>query len=335
MVSYKKLGFVNTIEMFKKAVSGKYAVPAYNFNNMEQLQAIMTACVETQSPVILQVSKGARKYANQTLLKYLGQGAVEMMKDMAKDQGLKPVPVALHLDHGDSFELCKSCVESGFSSVMIDASHETFEKNMEITREVVKFAHKHDVTVEGELGVLAGIEEHVQSEKTHYTKPEEVEEFVKNTKADSLAISIGTSHGANKFKPEQCTKNADGVYVPPELRFDILEEVEKRIPGFSIVLHGSSSVPPEAVKIINSNGGGLKDTVGIPEEQIRKATQSAVCKVNIDSDGRLWMTAAIRRHFNEKPADFDPRKYLTPARDALIAMYKHKNENVLGSAGKA
>jgi len=335
MVSYKKLGFVNTRELFKKAVKDKYAIPAYNFNNMEQLQAIVVACVETQSPVILQVSKGARKYANQTLLQYLGQGAVQMMNELAKEKKLKPVPIALHLDHGDTFEIAKSCIESGFSSVMIDASSETFEKNIEITKKVVEFAHKHDVTVEGELGVLAGIEEHVQSEKTHYTKPEEVEEFVKKTDVDSLAISIGTSHGANKFKPEQCTKTADGIYVPPELRFDILEEVEKRIPGFPIVLHGSSSVPVEAIKMINENGGGLKDTVGIPEDQIRKATKSAVCKVNIDSDGRLWMTAAIRKHFNDKPADFDPRKYLGPAREALITMYKHKNENVLGSAGKA
>jgi len=335
MISYKKLGFVNTRELFKKAVSGRYAVPAYNFNNMEQIQAIIVACVETQSPVILQVSKGARKYANQTLLQYMAEGAVEMMKEHAKEKKLKTIPVAQHLDHGDSFELAKSCIESGFSSVMIDASHETFEKNMEITREVVKYAHKHDVTVEGELGVLAGIEEHVSSEVTHYTKPEEVEEFVKKTDVDSLAISIGTSHGANKFKPEQCTRNADGVYVPPELRFDILEEVEKKIPGFPIVLHGSSSVSVEAVKMINDNGGALKGAVGIPEAQLRRATQSAVCKVNIDSDGRLWMTAAIRKHFKEKPADFDPRKYLGPAREALIAMYKHKNENVLGSAGKA
>jgi len=335
MISYKKLGFVNTRELFKKAVSGRYAVPAYNFNNMEQIQAIIVACVETQSPVILQVSKGARKYANQTLLQYMAEGAVEMMKEHAKEKKLKTIPVAQHLDHGDSFELAKSCIESGFSSVMIDASHETFEKNMEITREVVKYAHKHDVTVEGELGVLAGIEEHVSSEVTHYTKPEEVEEFVKKTDVDSLAISIGTSHGANKFKPEQCTRNADGVYVPPELRFDILEEVEKKIPGFPIVLHGSSSVSVEAVKMINDNGGALKGAVGIPEAQLRRATQSAVCKVNIDSDGRLWMTGAIRKHFKEKPADFDPRKYLGPAREALIAMYKHKNENVLGSAGKA
>ena len=335
MVSYKDLGLVNTREMFKSAVKDKYAVPAYNFNNMEQIQAIITACLETQSPVILQVSSGARKYADQTLLRYMGQGAVEMMKAHAKEKGLKEIPIALHLDHGDTFELCKSCIDSGFSSVMIDGSHHSFEDNMKLTKQVVEYAHQFDVTVEGELGVLAGIEDDVVAEKTTYTQPEEVIEFVKNTGVDSLAISIGTSHGANKFKPEQCTKNADGVYIPPELRFDILQEIEEKIPGFPIVLHGSSSVPVEAVKMINDNGGDLKDSVGIPEEQLRKATQSAVCKVNIDSDGRLWMTAAIRKHFNDKPGDFDPRQYLGPARVALIAMYKHKNENVLASANKA
>jgi fructose-bisphosphate aldolase, class II len=335
MTSYKDLGFVNTKEMFKKAITGKYAVPAYNFNNMEQIQAIIIACTETQSPLILQVSSGARKYANQTLLQYMGQGAVEMMKELAREKGLKEIPIALHLDHGDTFELAKSCIDSGFSSVMIDGSHHPYEDNVALTKKVVEYAHQYDVSVEGELGVLAGIEDEVVAEKSTYTKPEEVVDFVKRTGVDSLAISIGTSHGANKFKPEQCTKNKDGVYIPPELRFDILEEIEKQIPGFSIVLHGSSSVPVEAVKIINANGGALKDSVGIPEEQIRKATQSAVCKVNIDSDGRLWMTAAIRKHFNEKPADFDPRQYLGPARLALIEMYKHKNINVLGSAGKA
>jgi fructose-bisphosphate aldolase class II len=335
MVSYKDLGFVNTREMMGKALDGSYAVPAYNFNNMEQLQAIITACVETQSPVILQVSKGARKYANQTLLRYLGQGAIEMMKDLAKEKGLKEIPVALHLDHGDSYELCVSVIESGFSSVMIDASSLPFDENIALTKKVVDYAHQYDITVEGELGVLAGIEEEVQSEVTHYTKPEEVEEFVERTGVDSLAISIGTSHGANKFTPEQCTKNEDGVYVPPPLRFDILEEVEKRIPGFQIVLHGSSSVPPEAVKIINEYGGALKDSIGIPEEQLQKAVKYNVCKVNIDSDGRLWMTAAVRKHLAEKPEDFDPRKYLGPAREALIEMYKNKNEKVLNSAGKA
>ena len=335
MTSYKELGFVNTREMFKKAMAGKYAVPAYNFNNMEQIQAIITACLESQSPVILQVSSGARKYADQTLLKYMGQGAIEMMRTHAKEKGLKEIPIALHLDHGDTFELCKSCVESGFSSVMIDGSHHPYDKNVELTKQVVAYAHQHDVTVEGELGILAGIEDDVVAEESSYTKPEEVVDFVQKTGVDSLAISIGTSHGANKFKPEQCTQNEDGVYIPPPLRFDILEEIEKQIPGFTIVLHGSSSVPVEAVKIINDNGGALKDSVGIPEEQIRTAAQSAVCKVNIDSDGRLWMTAAVRKHFNDKPADFDPRKYLGPARVALIEMYKHKNESVLGSAGQA
>lgn len=335
MTSYKDLGLSNTKEIFAKAVDGKFAVPAYNFNNMEQIQAIITACLETQSPVILQVSSGARKYADQTLLKYMGQGAVEMMKRMAAEKGLKEIPIALHLDHGDTFELCKSCIESGFSSVMIDGSHHSFEDNIELTKKVVEYAHKYDVTVEGELGVLAGIEDAVVAEHSTYTQPEEVVEFVEKTGVDSLAISIGTSHGANKFKPEQCTKNEEGVYIPPALRFDILDQIEKKIPGFPIVLHGSSSVPVEAVKIINENGGALKDSIGIPEEQIRKATQSAVCKVNIDSDGRLWMTAAIRKHFKDNPSEFDPRKYLGPAREALIKMYKHKNENVLGSAGKA
>ncbi len=335
MVSYKDLGLVNTRDMFAKAMKGGYAVPAYNFNNMEQIQAIIAACVETQSPVILQVSSGARKYANQTLLRYMGQGAVEMMKDMAKEKGLKPIPIALHLDHGDTFELCKSCIESGFSSVMIDGSHHPYEKNVELTKQVVEYAHKYDVTVEGELGVLAGIEDDVVAAKSTYTKPEEVIDFVGRTGVDSLAISIGTSHGANKFKPEQCTKNADGIYIPPELRFDILEQIQEKIPDFPIVLHGSSSVPIEAVKIINAHGGALKNSIGIPEEQLRKATTYNVCKVNIDSDGRLWMTAAIRKHFAENPAEFDPRKYLGPARQALIEMYKHKNLNVLASAGKA
>jgi len=302
---------------------------------MEQIQAIVVACVETQSPVILQVSSGARKYANQILLQYMGQGAVEMMKEYAKEKGLKPVPIALHLDHGDSFELAKSCIESGFSSVMIDGSHLPFEKNIELTKQVVAFAQQHDVTVEGELGQLAGIEDDVHAEHSTYTDPNDVVKFVKETGVDSLAISIGTSHGANKFKPAQCTRNADGVLVPPPLRFDILAEIEQKIPGFPIVLHGSSSVPADAVKIINENGGALKDSIGIPEEQLRDATKSAVCKVNIDSDGRLWMTAAIRKVFKEKPAEFDPRKYLGPARDALVTMYKHKNEHVLGSAGKA
>jgi fructose-bisphosphate aldolase class II len=330
MVSYKDLGLVNTKELFKKAVAGGYAIPAYNFNNMEQMQAIIQACVETKSPVILQVSSGARKYANKTLLRYMAQGAVEYAKELGYS-----IPIVLHLDHGDTFELCKDCIDSGFSSVMIDGSHHPYEKNVELTKQVVEYAHKHDVTVEGELGVLAGVEDDVSSEHSNYTQPEEVEDFVKKTGVDSLAISIGTSHGATKFKPEQCTRNADGVLIPPPLRFDILEEIEKRIPGFPIVLHGSSSVPVEQVNIINQFGGKMKDAVGIPEEQLRRAAKSAVCKINIDSDGRLAMTAAVRKFFAENPAEFDPRKFLAPARDSLKELYKHKNTNVLGSAGKA
>lgn len=335
MVSYKELGLVNTRDIFKKAMAGKYAIPAYNFNNMEQLQAIIIACVETQSPVILQVSSGARKYANQTMLRYMAQGATAMMKELANAKKLKAIPIALHLDHGDTYELAVSCIESGFSSVMIDGSHLPFEENVALTKKVVDYAHKYDVTVEGELGVLAGIEDDVKAEKSTYTHPEEVIDFVSRTNVDSLAISIGTSHGAHKFKPSQCTRNADGIYIPPELRFDILEEIEKRLPGFPIVLHGASSVPIEAIKLINATGGGIKDSVGIPEEQLRRAARSAVCKINIDSDGRLWMTASIRKTMAENPAEFDPRKYLGPARQALIDMYKHKNEAVLGSAGKA
>ncbi|MFH1874148.1 MAG: class II fructose-bisphosphate aldolase [Pseudomonadota bacterium] len=334
-VAYKDLGLVNTKEMFKQAFAQKYAVPAYNFNNMEQIQAIITACVETRSAVILQVSSGARKYADQTLLRYMAQGAVQMARELEKKHGCdQEIPIALHLDHGDTFELCKSCIDSGFSSVMIDGSHHTYEKNVELTRQVVEYAHKHNVTVEGELGVLAGIEDEVVADKSTYTKPEEVFDFVEKTGVDSLAISIGTSHGANKFKPEQCTKDEQGKLVPPPLRFDILEEIEKKIPGFSIVLHGSSSVPEDAVATINKYGGALKETIGIPEDQLRRAAKSSVCKINIDSDGRLVMTAAIRKHFSEKPADFDPRKYLGPARVALIEMYKEKNIKVLGSSGR-
>jgi fructose-bisphosphate aldolase class II len=330
MVHYKELGLVNSKELFQKAVKGGYAIPAFNFNNMEQLQAIIQACVEAKSPVILQVSSGARKYANQTLLRYMAQGAVEYAKELGYN-----IPIVLHLDHGDSLELCKSCIDFGFSSVMIDGSHLPYEKNIELTKQVVEYAHKHNVTVEGELGVLAGVEDEVSAEHHTYTRPEEVEDFVKRTGVDSLAISIGTSHGANKFKPEQCTRNADGVLVPPPLRFDILEEIERRIPGFPIVLHGASSVPQDKVATINKYGGQLKDTIGIPEDQLRRAAASAVCKINIDSDGRLAMTAAIREQFALKPAEFDPRKYLGPARDALKELYKHKVSNVLGSAGKA
>lgn len=328
-VSYKTLGLVNTKEMFADATKHQYAVPAYNFNNMEQMQAIVQACVETKSPVILQVSGGARKYANQTLLRYMAQGAVEY----AKELGLN-IPIALHLDHGDTFELCKSCIDMGFSSVMIDGSHHSFEDNIALTKKVVEYAHQFDVTVEAELGVLAGVEDEVSSAVSHYTKPEEVIEFVTKTGCDSLAISIGTSHGANKFTPAQCTRNADGVLVPPPLAFNVLEEVEKKLPGFPIVLHGSSSVPQDKVKIINQYGGALKDAVGIPEEQLRKAAKSAVCKINIDSDGRLAMTAAIREVFAKSPAEFDPRKYLGPARESLKELYKAKNLNVLGSANR-
>ena len=330
MVNYKDLGLVNTREMFKKAIEGKYAIAAFNFNNMEQMQAIIQATVETKSPVILQVSSGARKYANQTLLRYMAQGAVEY----AKELGCAHPQIVLHLDHGDSFELCKSCIDMGFSSVMIDGSHLPYEENIALTKKVVDYAHQFDVTVEGELGVLAGIEDDVKAEHHTYTEPDQVVDFVSRTGVDSLAISIGTSHGANKFTPEQCTRDANGVLVPPPLRFDILQEIEKRIPGFPIVLHGASSVPQEYVKIINTHGGKLKDAVGIPEEQLRKAAKSAVCKINIDSDGRLAMTAAVREVLATKPAEFDPRKYLGPARESLKKLYEHKLINVLGSAGK-
>lgn len=322
-IKYSDLGLANTKELFKKSMEGGYAIPAYNFNNMEQLQAIIIGCTESRSPVILQVSSGARKYANQTLLRFMAMGAVEMMKELGGN-----IPIALHLDHGDKFELCKSCIDTGFSSVMIDGSHHSFEDNIKVTKEVVAYAHERDVTVEGELGVLAGIEDDVVAEVSHYTKPEEVEEFVEKTGVDSLAISIATSHGAYKFKLKP------GESVPP-LRFDILEEVEKRIPGFPIVLHGASSVVPEYVEIINKYGGKLENAVGVPEDQLRKAARSAVCKINIDSDGRLAVTAMIRKVMGEKPSEFDPRKYLGPAREELIKMIKYKNENVLGSAGKA
>ena len=330
MVNYKDLGLVNTREMFKKAIAGQYAIAAFNFNNMEQMQAIIQAAVETKSPVILQVSSGARKYANQTLLRYMAQGAVEY----AKELGCAHPQIVLHLDHGDSFELCKSCIDMGFSSVMIDGSHFPYEENIALTKKVVDYAHQFDVTVEGELGVLAGIEDDVKAEHHTYTQPEEVIDFVSRTGVDSLAISIGTSHGANKFTPEQCTRDANGVLVPPPLRFDILKEIEKKIPGFPIVLHGSSSVPQDLVAIINKYGGALKDAIGIPEAQLREAAKSAVCKINIDSDGRLAMTAAVREVLATKPAEFDPRKYLGPARDWLRELYKKKLINVLGSAGK-
>jgi fructose-bisphosphate aldolase, class II len=322
-VSYKDLGLVNSREIFRKAVDGGYAIPAYNFNNLEQLQAIITACAETRSPVILQISKGARSYANETMLRYMATGAVQMAKEMGAD-----IPIVLHLDHGDSFDLCKSCIESGFSSIMIDGSHLPYDENVALTRQVVEFAHAHDVTVEGELGVLAGIEDEVVAEKSTYTQPDEVEDFVRKTGVDSLAISIGTSHGAYKFKLKE------GESVPP-LRFDILEECEKRIPGFPIVLHGASSVIPEYVALINQYGGKMDGAVGVPEDQLRRAAASAVCKINIDSDGRLAVTAKVREYLANNPGEFDPRKYLGAARTELVRLIKHKNEAVLGSAGKA
>ena len=330
MVNYKDLGLVNTRAMFAKAIKGGYAVPAFNFNNMEQLQAIIQAAVETKSPVILQVSKGARQYANQTLLRYMAEGAVAY----AKELGCAKPEIVLHLDHGDSFELCKSCIDMGFSSVMIDGSHLPYDENVALTRKVVDYAHQFDVTVEGELGVLAGVEDEVSAEHHTYIRPEEVVDFVTKTGCYSLAISIGTSHGANKFTPEQCTRDAHGRLVPPPLRFDVLEGVEKELPGFPIVLHGSSSVPQEEVDTINKYGGALKDAIGIPEEQLRKAAASAVCKINIDSDSRLAMTAAVREVLATKPAESDPRKYLGPARENMKKLYIHKIVDVLGSAGK-
>ena len=319
-ISYKELGLVNSRDLFAEAVKGGYAIPAYNFNNLEQLQAIVMACVETGSPVILQVSKGARKYANQTLLRHLARGAVEYAEELGRS-----IPIVLHLDHGDTFETCKDCIDTGFSSVMIDGSHLSYDDNVALTLQVVEYAHQHDVTVEGELGVLAGVEDEVASETHTYTQPEEVEDFVTKTGVDSLAIAIGTSHGAYKFKPGE----------DPKIRLDILAEIEQRIPGFPIVLHGSSSVPQDLVATINAYGGKLKDAIGIGEDQLRKAAQSAVCKINIDSDGRLAMTAAIRKVLAEKPEEFDPRKYLGPARESLKELYKHKILNVLGSNDKA
>ena len=329
MISYKELGLVNTREMFAKAVKGGYAIPAFNFNTMEQMQAIVQAAVETKSPVIMQVSKGARNYANGTILRNLAKGAVEY----AKELGCENPEIVLHLDHGDSFEICKECIDNGFSSVMIDGSHLPYEENVALAKKVVDYAHQFDVTVEAELGVLAGVEDEVSAAESHYTKPEEVIDFATRTGCDSLAISIGTSHGAHKFTPEQCTL-VNGVLVPPPLAFDILAEIEEKLPGFPIVLHGSSSVPEEEVETINKYGGALKAAIGIPEPWLRESAKSAVCKINIDSDSRLAMTAAIRKTFVEKPAEFDPRKYLGPARDNMEKMYKHKIINVLGSDNK-
>jgi fructose-bisphosphate aldolase class II len=326
------LGLVNTREMFKKAVAGGYAIPAFNFNNMEQLQAIIQAAAETKSPVILQVSKGARNYANSTLLRYMAEGAVAY----AKELGWKNPQICLHLDHGDSFELCKDCVDMGFSSVMIDASSLPYEENIALSKKVADYAHQYDVTVEAELGVLAGVEDEVAAEESHYTRPEEVIDFATRTGCDSLAISVGTSHGAYKFKPEQCTVDPQtGKLIPPPLAFDVLHEIEKKLPGFPIVLHGSSSVPQEYVDMCNKYGGNLPNAIGIPEEQLREAAKSAVCKINIDSDSRLAMTGAIRKHLAENPGHFDPRQYLKPAREEMKKMYMHKIINVLGSDGKA
>ena len=331
MVNYKDLGLVNTREMFKRAVAGGYAIPAFNFNTMEQMQAIVQAAVETKSPVIMQVSKGARNYANATILRYMAEGAVAY----AKELGCEHPEIVLHLDHGDSFELCKDCIDMGFSSVMYDGSSLPYEENIRISRQVVEYAHKYDVTVECELGVLAGVEDEVASEESHYTKPEEVIDFATRTGCDSLAISIGTSHGAYKFKPEQCTRDPKtGKLVPPPLAFDVLAEIEKKLPGFPIVLHGSSSVPQKYVDIINQYGGKLPDAVGIPEEQLRKAAKSAVCKINIDSDSRLAYTAGVRETLALHPEYFDPRQYGKVARAYMTDMYKEKITDVLGSDHK-
>ena len=321
------MGLVTSKEMFKKAYEGGYAIGAFNVNNMEIIQGITEAAKEENAPLILQVSAGARKYANHTYLIKLVEAAI-IETDL---------PICLHLDHGDTFELCKSCIDGGFTSVMIDGSHHSFQDNIELTKKVVEYAHAHGVVVEGELGRLAGIEDavNVSAEDASYTRPDEVEEFVSKTGVDSLAIAIGTSHGAYKFTPAQCTRNEKGILVPPPLRFDILEEVSRRLPGFPIVLHGSSSVPQQFVKMINDNGGKMPDAVGIPEEQLRKAAKSSVCKINIDSDLRLAMTAAIRQYFNEHPDHFDPRQYLKPARENIKQIVKHKIVNVLGCNGKA
>ena len=317
---------VTTKEMFEKAYNGGYAIGAFNVNNMEIIQGITEAAKECNAPVILQVSKGARAYANRTYL-------VKLVEAAEKETGL---PICLHLDHGDSFETCKSCIDDGFTSVMIDASSKPLEENIQITKQVVEYAHAHGVVVEAELGTLAGVEDEVKvsAEDSSYTRPEDVERFVKETGCDSLAIAIGTSHGAYKFKPEQCTRNEKGILVPPPLRFDILKEVSKRLPGFPIVLHGSSSVPQEWVKVINENGGKMPDAVGIPEEQLREAAKLSVCKINIDSDLRLAMTGSIRQHFAEHPADFDPRQYLKPARENIKQLVKHKIIDVLGCDNK-
>ena len=327
------MALVTSTEMFKKAYAGGYAIGAFNVNNMEIIQGITEAAIEKRAPLILQVSKGARAYAKHVYLMKLIEAAIA---DAEQSAGFD-LPICVHLDHGDTFELCKSCIDGGFTSVMIDGSSKSFEDNIALTKQVVEYAHDHGVVVEGELGTLAGVEDevNVSAEDSSYTRPEEVEEFVSRTGVDSLAIAIGTSHGAYKFTAAQCTRNADGILVPPPLRFDILDEVAKRLPGFPIVLHGSSSVPQEFVKMINENGGKMPDAVGIPEEQLRQAARGAVCKINIDSDLRLAMTACIRKYFAEHPDHFDPRQYLKPARVAIKDMVAHKLVDVLGCDGKA
>ena len=327
------MAFVTTKEMFKKAYEGGYAVGAFNVNNMEIIQGITEAAIENRAPLVLQVSKGARAYAKHVYLMKLIEAAIQ---DAEQSAGFD-LPVCVHLDHGDSFELCKSCIDGGFTSVMIDGSSKSFEDNIALTKQVVEYAHDHGVVVEGELGTLAGVEDEVcvSAEESSYTRPEEVEEFVSRTGVDSLAIAIGTSHGAYKFTAAQCTRNEEGILMPPPLRFDILDEVSKRLPGFPIVLHGASSVPQEFVKIINQYGGKMPDAVGIPEDQLRIAAQKAVCKINIDSDLRLAMTAGIRKHLAENPSHFDPRQYLGDGRQFIHDVVKHKIETVLGSAGKA
>lgn len=327
------MAIVTTKDMFAKAYNGGYAIGAFNVNNMEIIQGITEAAMEERAPLILQVSKGARAYAKHVYLMKLIEAAIE---DAEQSAGFD-LPIAVHLDHGDSFELCKSCIDGGFSSVMIDGSSKLYEENVKLTRQVVEYAHDHGVVVEGELGTLAGIEDEVQvsAEDSSYTRPEEVQDFVERTGVDSLAIAIGTSHGAYKFTAAQCTRNEKGQLVPPPLRFDILKEVEERLPGFPIVLHGSSSVPQEFVRLINENGGRMPDAVGIPEEQLREAARMAVCKINIDSDLRLAMTASIRQYFTQHPDHFDPRQYLKPARQAIKEMVKHKLVDVLGCDHKA
>lgn len=324
MISYKKLGFVNTRALFKKALAGGYAIPAYNFNNMEQLQAITLACLETQSPVILQVSKGAREYADPTMLRHMAVGAYEMMKRVAKEKKLKPIPMVLHLDHGADFAICKAAVDSGFSSVMIDASSLPYEENIKLTKKVVQYARKHNVTVEAELGALKGIEDDVNVSEAHYTKPEDVQDFITRTGVDSLAVSVGTSHGVYKYQ----------AGVKPHIRLDILRAIEKEVPNFPLVMHGSSSIPQEYVAEINKNGGNLAEASGVPESELRQAAKGQVCKINVDSDGRLVVTASVRKALSEDVKVVDPRVYLGKAREELKKYLMQKNKQVMGSVAK-